>query len=139
FIEPGPPSGVRPRLRAVKSEFFDRPMPREAIEALLDNFVKDPLPMQYRELEMVTWGGAFARVGPAETAFPHRGARFLIGHHAIVPHMADGEARQASLDFVRRSWELVHPWASGAVYGNYPDRDLTDWARAYYGDNLPRL
>ena len=38
-----------------------------------------------------------------------------------------------------RSWHAVHPWASGMVYPNYPDADLTDWARAYHGDNLPRL
>jgi hypothetical protein len=25
------------------------------------------------------------------------------------------------------------------VYPNYPDADLEDWARAYYGGNLPRL
>lgn len=139
FVEPGPPMGVRPRLRAVKSEYFDQPMPREAVEALVATFTADPRPMQYRELEFVPWGGAFARVAPSETAFPHRNARFLIGHHAIAGNMADDEARQACLDFVRRSWDSVHPWASGAVYGNYPDLALDDWGRAYYGDNFPRL
>jgi hypothetical protein len=33
----------------------------------------------------------------------------------------------------------VHPWGSGRVYPNFPDPDLEDWARAYYGPNYDRL
>jgi hypothetical protein len=33
----------------------------------------------------------------------------------------------------------VRPWGSGGVYPNFPDPDLTDWARAYHGTNLERL
>jgi hypothetical protein len=34
---------------------------------------------------------------------------------------------------------MVHPWGSGRVYPNWPDPDLKDWARAYYGANYERL
>jgi hypothetical protein len=34
---------------------------------------------------------------------------------------------------------MVHPWGSGRVYPNWPDPDLKDWARAYYGANYKRL
>jgi FAD/FMN-containing dehydrogenase len=138
-VEPGPPANVRPRLRAMKSEFFTDPLPREAIEALVANFAADPLRGQYRELELVPWGGALRRVPPQATAFVHRDPRFLIGHHGIVAHRASDRERQETRDWVRRSWEAVHPWGSGAVYPNYPDRELAGWARAYYGANLPRL
>jgi hypothetical protein len=33
----------------------------------------------------------------------------------------------------------VHPWGSKRVFQNFADPDLTNWAHAYYGPNLPRL
>lgn len=134
-----PPPGVRPWLWRVKSEFFDQPMPAEAIEALVTTFVADPVPGQVRELLLVPWRGAYQRVAPEATAFVHRTPMFLIGHHGLVLHQATDQDRAAVADWVGRSWQAVHPWASGRAYPNYPDPDLPDWARAYYGDNLPRL
>jgi FAD/FMN-containing dehydrogenase len=139
MVEPGPPSHIRPRLRAVKSEFFGRTLPREAIEALLAGLVADQRKGEYRELELVPWGGAYARVAPGATGFVHRAARFLIGHHGFVMHSATDQQRQAVKDWASRSWRVVHPWGSGGVYPNYPDPELAGWARAYYGSNLERL
>ncbi|QSB13188.1 FAD-binding oxidoreductase [Natronosporangium hydrolyticum] len=137
--QPGPPAGQRPWLRAVKSDFFDAPMPAEVIDALLAAFDPEPPAGQYREVELVPWGGAYARVAPAETAFVHRRAQFLIGHHGTaLPHL-DDVARKAATDWVQQSWRAVRPAASGAVYPNYPDAELPEWASAYFGVNLPRL
>jgi FAD/FMN-containing dehydrogenase len=132
------PPGYRPWLRVVKSEFFDQPMPGEAIEALVATLVADLAPGQYRELELIPWGGAFRRVPAEATAFVHRAQRFQIGHHGIGAR-ASPEEQSAIHAWVGRSWRAVHRWASGAVYPNYPDPDLPDWARAYYGANLARL
>jgi hypothetical protein len=33
----------------------------------------------------------------------------------------------------------VHPSGSGGVYANFPDADLPDEHRAYWGDNLERV
>ena len=139
MVEPGPPPGVRPRLRVVKSEFFAEPIPMAGIEALLDSLVAGWARPQYRELEFVPWAGAFQRVDPAATAFVHRRPAFMIGHHGMVFAAASDAERETVQQWVRRSWQTVHPYASGAVYPNYPDRDLTDWGRAYYGANLERL
>lgn len=136
FVLPPP---VRPRLWRVRSEFFDRPMPAEAIVALVATFVADRAAGQHRQLELVPWGGAYRRVAPDATAFVHRTPLFQIGHHGMSVNHATDLEREVVADWVDRSWQAVHPWASGRVYPNYPDRDLPDWARAYYGDNLPRL
>lgn len=136
---PAPPPGIRPFMRRMKSEFFNELMPVEAITSLLETFAADRVSGQYRELEFIPWGGAIGKVDPAATAFVHRHDLFQIGHHAIVSNRADDDERLAAHDWVDRSWRCVHPWAAGRVYPNYPDADLADWARAYFGDNLPRL
>ena len=33
----------------------------------------------------------------------------------------------------------MQPYLSGGVYQNFTDRSLSDWPRAYYGQNLERL
>jgi FAD/FMN-containing dehydrogenase len=133
------PPGYRPWLRVVRSEFFDQPMPPAAIEALASTLTADWVPGQHRELELIPWGGAIGRVPPDATAFPHRVPRFQIGHHGIVGGQASPDQQQAIHAWVSRSWTAVHRWAAGAVYPNYPDRDLADWEPAYYGANLARL
>ncbi|MEV0731544.1 FAD-binding oxidoreductase [Polymorphospora sp. NPDC050346] len=138
----GPPPlapGQRPGRRVVRSEFFDTPLPRTAIERLLDRLAADRVAGQYRELEFVPWRGAYRRVPADATAFPHREALFLLEHNADVGPDADDPARRAVHDWVTGSWSTVRPWGSGGVYPNYPDPDLAGWATAYHGGNLGRL
>lgn len=129
---PGPPPpGTPAGRRVVRSEYFDRPLPPEAIGALVDHFRSARVPGQYREIEFVPWRGAYAR--PADAAFAHRTPSFLVEHNA------DATTGDHVATWVGRSWSLLHPWGTGAVYPNYPDPDLTDWARAYHGAGLDRL
>jgi hypothetical protein len=56
-----------------------------------------------------------------------------------VGFRATDSRRRDAHAWLCRSWARLSPWASGAVYPNYPDADLEDWASANYGSNLPRL
>jgi hypothetical protein len=47
-----------------KSEFFRRPLPTEAVGALLKTFSQARAPGQSRELDFMPWGGAYNRVPP---------------------------------------------------------------------------
>nr|WP_260407802.1 FAD-binding oxidoreductase [Planomonospora venezuelensis] len=133
------PYGERPGLRLNKSGFFDGHLPRPAIEDLLGRLAADRVRGEIRDLEFVPWAGAIARVAPDASAFVHRAPRFLLKQSVQVGfRAADGRRRDAHA-WLRRSWARLSPWASGAVYPNYPDADLEDWAQAYYGGNLPRL
>jgi FAD/FMN-containing dehydrogenase len=130
---PLPPPGTPAGTRVVRSEYFDSPLPPEAIGALVDNLRHARVPGQYREIEFIPWRGAYAR--PADSAFSHRIPLFLVEHNADTT-TGSGDHVAA---WVRRSWSVLHRWGTGAVYPNYPDPDLTDWARAYHGPSLDRL
>jgi hypothetical protein len=122
-----------------KSEFFPRPLPTDAVAALLEHFNAGRVAGQSRELDFTPWGGAYNRVPADATAFVHRDARFLLKQAAMVGPDANGAQRRAARSWLAESWALVHPWGTGGAYQNFPDPDLDDWAHAYYGDNLDRL
>ncbi len=134
---PGRPS--RRGRRFTKSEFFDRPLPGQAITALVDGLADRRVPGQDRSVEFTPWGGAYRRRSPRATAFAHREHRFLLEHLVVVGPSASAAEQRAAHRWVRRSWACVHPWGSGGVYPNFPDPELADWGRAYYGDNYARL
>jgi FAD/FMN-containing dehydrogenase len=122
-----------------KSEFFRRPLPAEAVAALVDHLVDGRVPGQSRELDFTPWGGAYNRVPTDATAFAHRDERFLLKQAAVVHAGTPPAAREAARSWLARSWALAHPWGSGGVYPNFPDPDLAGWERAYHGGNYDRL
>jgi FAD/FMN-containing dehydrogenase len=122
-----------------KSEYFRRPLPPEAISALAEHLDGDRVAGQVRELDFSPWAGAYNRVAADATAFVHRDELFLLKHGAEVGATASSAEREAARRWLARSWELVHPGGSGGVYPNFPDPELDDPERAYYGANLERL
>lgn len=123
----------------VKSEFFARPLPADAVSSLLQRLAKGRVPGQSRELDLTPWGGAYNRVPADATAFVHRDALFCLKHAAIVDADSSVEDRAGAHAWVTESWRTVHPLATGGVFPNFPDPDLEDWGHAYYGVNLERL
>jgi FAD/FMN-containing dehydrogenase len=122
-----------------KSEFFRRPLPADAIAALLVQFDHDRAQGEYRELDFSPWGGAYNRAPYGATAFAHRDELFMLKHAVELGPGAPGVARIAAHRWVRHSWATVHRWGSGGVFRNFPDPDLRAPAEAYYGGNLERI
>ena len=123
----------------MKSEFFREPLPAGAVEALMDLFLRGRRPGEARKLDFMPWGGAYNRVPADATAFPHRKELFLLEHSVVVPAGFDAAATEAARAWLSDSWELVHPSGSGGVYANFPDTELPDEHRAYWGGNLERV
>jgi hypothetical protein len=123
----------------MKSEFFREPLPAGALEALVERFVRGRRSGEARKLDFMPWGGAYNRLPADATAFPHREELFLLEHSVVVPAGFDGAATEAARAWLTDSWELVHPAGSGGVYANFPDTDLPDEHRAYWGGNLERV
>jgi FAD/FMN-containing dehydrogenase len=130
---------VQPVPSFSKSEFFERPLPCEAIEALLANFAAARVAGQSRELDCMPLSGAYNRVPADATAFPHRSARFLLKHAVVFDPGASTDEKEAARRWLTRSWESVHPWGTGGVYVNFPEPDLRRPGTAYYGGNYERL
>jgi FAD/FMN-containing dehydrogenase len=130
---------VQPVPSFCKSEFFSQPLPQKAIDALLANFADARVPGQSRELDCMPLGGAYNRVATDATAFPHRRARFLLKHAVVVDRDDSSAEKEAARRWLTRTWDSVHPWGTGGVYVNFPERDLRRPEQAYYGANHARL
>jgi len=130
---------LRQGYRCTKSEFFSRPLPGEAIAALINSFTARRVGGQIRSVGFAPWGGAYNRRSPQATAFVHRDQLFLLEHLVLVDPNASPAQKRGAREWVLQSWASVHPWGSGSVYPCFPDSDLNDWGRAYYGDNYRRL
>jgi hypothetical protein len=141
------PLAAHPQLRASgprcanASAFAAGDAKQEAIDALSAAFGKRVLPGGCAGTAMLicnTLGGAVARIAPDETAFAHRGARF------IAEVAAEWDAGRADLDAPNRAWvrsaiDAARPGLGPGAYVNYADAGLQDWRRAYWGANLARL
>ena len=92
-----------------------------------------------RELDFTPWGGAYNRTPSEATAFAHRAERLLLKHAVVLESDAGEPDRDAGRTWLTRSWAIAHEWGSGGVFPNFPDPDLTGWARAYHGSNYERL
>ena len=123
----------------VKSEFFCRPLPDDAVSALVAGLGRGLRAGQARELDFTPWGGAYNRVAAGATAFPHRDALFLLKQSVTVDPGASAGERATARDWLAGSWAAVHRWGSGGAYPNFPDPELEDPGRAYYLGNYDRL
>jgi FAD/FMN-containing dehydrogenase len=123
----------------LKSEFFERPLPGDAIAALLETLAKERSSGHSRELDFTPWGGAYNRIRPDATAFVHRRELFSLKHTATIDSNSSTASENAARRWLTTSWKTVRPWGSGRVFPNFPDPDLEDWRRAYYGTNYERL
>jgi FAD/FMN-containing dehydrogenase len=122
-----------------KSEYFRRPLPAEAIGALLEHVAASRRPGELRVLDLSPWGGAYNRVPEDATAFAHRGERFVVKHDVVIGAGAGADRVRAARAWLARSWELIHPWGAGRVYPNFPDPELDGALAAYHAGNLDRL
>jgi hypothetical protein len=76
------------------------------IAELVAWFSRDRIGAQQRELEFIPWSGAYGGVHPADTAFVHRHAAFMVEH--TVQAYGPAELKQASHRWVTRSKAIVH-------------------------------
>jgi FAD/FMN-containing dehydrogenase len=118
-----------------KSDYIVEPMTEQGVSALLDGLQKAP-----GEIAVLfdSYGGAINRVASDATAFVHRGkTKYLVQYFM---QWNNPGATETNLATIRTLYASMRPYVSGACYVNYCDLDLGEgYAKAYWGDNLPRL
>src|SRR5664279_6317282 len=118
-----------------KSDYITEPLTDQGILALLGNLQKAAAPIS---VLCDTYGGAINKVASDATAFVHRGkTKYVIQYYKEWEQAGGSDAKIAVM---RTLYESMRPYVSGGAYVNYCDLDLGDsYAKAYWGDNLPRL
>jgi len=118
-----------------KSDYVIDPMTDQGILTLLNGLQNAP-----GEITVLcdTYGGAINKIASDATAFVHRGnTKYSIQYYM---EWTDPVTSDANIAMMRTLYTSMRPHVSGGAYVNYCDLDLGDgYARAYWGDNLPRL
>jgi FAD/FMN-containing dehydrogenase len=117
-----------------KSHFVDD-MTDELIDALIQHDAGRPSP---ESLIMIrTLGGAIARIGDHETAYPHRSGRFNL---SVDASWHDPALDNPAIEWARSTWDALAPFATGGLYINFAGLgDDPDLRAAALGPNQARL
>jgi FAD/FMN-containing dehydrogenase len=118
-----------------KSDYVTQAMTDQGILTLLNGLQKTP-----GEIAVLcdSYGGAINKINSDATAFVHRGTTKYSMQYYM--EWDSPQASDANIAMMRTLYTSMRPFVSGGCYVNYCDLDLGDgYARAYWGDNLPRL
>jgi hypothetical protein len=118
-----------------KSDYVTSPLSDDGIATLIAGLRR--LPANAIVPICDAYGGAVAGTASDATAFPHRaGTLYCIQYYSSWESATDTPTH---VKYMQDLYASMRPHVSGAAYVNYCDLDLTDWADAYWGSNLPRL
>jgi FAD/FMN-containing dehydrogenase len=114
---------------------FTRGLPDELIDVAVERFAAVPSPMSAILLEH--FHGAVTRIGPTETAVPHREE----GWNLLLPSVwTDPADTEANIAWTRETFAALRPHFATRRWLNYLGDDQADDAiRAAYGPNYDRL
>ncbi|RKH48178.1 FAD-binding oxidoreductase [Corallococcus sicarius] len=113
---------------------FVRELSDEAIARHVE--FAERLPTMHSTMHLYPVDGAAHRVGPHDTAFRFRDARWsqvMVGVDPSPERAADITA------WAKDYWDAVHPYSAGGAYVNFMMDEGQDRVRATYGDNYARL
>jgi FAD/FMN-containing dehydrogenase len=133
--------GLARESLAAASHFFDRPLPAAATASMIRAAEQRGRLAGGGEggVSLDALGGAINRVAPEATAFVHRRSLFLAQLTTTWTSGASAGSVRRQRDWLHGFRDALRPYANGEAYQNYPDPELVDWRRAYYGGNYDRL
>jgi FAD/FMN-containing dehydrogenase len=112
-----------------KSHYFSE-ISDAAIDAIVKRGAAIVSPMAI--LAIVNLGGAVARVGEQDTAYPNREYPYVMN---VNGSWADPSTTQANLAWTKETWDALSRFATGARYVNF---EAEDQVMAVYGEEKYR-
>lgn len=125
---------VHPRFKNT-SDYVNKELDEEGIKTVV-NFLANT-PVDSSCLQFDSYGGKITQVPVTDTAFCHRADTKFCMHYQISWRNPAQDER--NMKWVNDFKKAMKPHVSGFTYVNYCDREIHDYARSYYGNNLERL
>jgi FAD/FMN-containing dehydrogenase len=94
------------------------------------------LPGPECEIFIAHVGGAMSQQPAGATAYPNRGAHFIMNVHT---RWREASQDAAFIEWARQLYRATEPFASGSAYVNFMPWDEPDRTEQVYGRNYPRL
>jgi FAD/FMN-containing dehydrogenase len=119
-----------------KAQYLDE-FTDEATAAVARLAQNRPAPMTM--VNMFHLAGAVHAVGPEDTAFPERSARFMV---SLDGNWTDPAQDAAAVAWVRSSWDELRKYGNGGVFLNFAgraDEPMRSGVDTAFGRNLRRL
>jgi FAD/FMN-containing dehydrogenase len=117
-----------------KSHLVDRCLSVGDWRRIVEVFRKTPDANNFIGLE--AFGGAIHSLRPDATAFWHRTATLDV---VLFSFWLYEDARDEAVAYVKYFDSVVGALSNGHSYQNYPNREIDDFGRVYFGGNLPAL
>ncbi len=84
-------------------------------------------------------GGKVKEVGPTDTAYVHRDSDFILEMEASWSPLDTPDTVARQLAWLTEYFAAMQPFVRPQSYVNFPSRDLPNWLKAYYGQNVDKL
>jgi FAD/FMN-containing dehydrogenase len=125
LIDPLLPKGARNHMKA---GFLDE-IDDAVIDAMVSSHARKPAPQC--ELHVHLLGGAAARVPTDASAFPHRGAQYVLN---LMSRWEDPAQDAECMAWSRDTYAAVEEHMTGGAYINFLSDEGADRVRAAYGE-----
>ncbi len=106
----------------------------EAIDIIISNAASVPSPISAIILEF--YGGASSLEPKEGTSYPHRQSEFDL---VIISNWVNSEEDEKNMNWTRKFYEAMQPFASNKVYVNALGVEGEDRVKEAYGENYQRL
>ncbi|MEE4578717.1 FAD-binding oxidoreductase [Paenibacillus polymyxa] len=126
---------LEPKFKITGAYGF-QPLPPEGVRIIRDFLAKAP--NRHSSVWSQSLGGArsaVSRVSPTATAYPHRKAETI---YELSARWRNSGEQERNIQWVERFRKALRPFVKGN-YVNFPDLQIKNWPKAYYGVNFGRL